>query len=106
MEGCVGGCPLFFLKRICCPELWGPRCNSAPVPNPQHHRPLPQAPAAAECGSPGLEAPQCLGAGCRLPELYPHLDLGPYLLVHTVRNPPPPTQLTLALCGGGRGGGS
>ena len=74
-----------------CPQLHsGPLYLSVPaltlsLPiSPQHYSPLPEAPAAAQCGGPGLEAPQCLCLGCGLPELHSHLDSGSHVLVYPV----------------------
>lgn len=61
-----------------------PVWTQSPTLSLQHYSPLSEAPAAAKCGSSGLEAPQCLCLGCGLPELHSHLDPGPHLLVYQV----------------------
>ena len=66
------------------PPLSVPALTLSPPISPQHYRPLPEAPAAAQCGGPGLEAPQCLCLGCGLPELHSHLDSGSHVLVYPV----------------------
>ena len=70
-----------------------PALTPSPPLSPQHYSPLPEAPAAAKCGGPGLEAPQCLRLGCGLPELHSHLDPGPHVLVYPVS----PSSLSLTL---------
>ena len=61
-----------------------PAVTQSPTLSLQHHSPLSEAPAAAKCGSSGLEAPQCICLSCGLPELHSHLDPGPHLLVYQV----------------------
>lgn len=50
----------------------------------QRHRPLAEAPAAAERGGRGLEAALRLHPGRRLPELRPAVALGPHFPLHQV----------------------
>lgn len=59
----------------------------SPVPSPQCHRALAEAPPAEERGCHGLEASLCLHPGRGLPELCARVAPGPHLPLHQVTAP-------------------